>query len=187
MRAVRPLAASLAAAAATLVAACGSDAGDRAARAQPPVHVAVVAPTDLASTRATSITVRGTVAPASADVRVLGQSAEVVGGSFTAKVDLRPGSNVIDVSAAAPRHAPALTAVRVTREMPVTVPDLGGLSPDDARAKLAPLGLGMDEQDAGGLIEELLPGDPGVCEQRPGAGDAVRKGSTVTVYVAKRC
>jgi hypothetical protein len=187
MRAVRPFAASLAAAAATLLAACGSDSGDRAATVLPPVHLAVVAPNDLATTRETSVTVRGTVEPASADVHVLGTAAEVVGGSFTAKVDLDPGSNVIDVSASAPRRSPSMTAIRVTRELPILVPDLEGLSPDDARAKLGGVGLKMSEQDAGGLIEELLPGDPGVCEQRPSAGDEVRKGSTVTVYVAKRC
>ena len=80
-------------------------------------------PADSFTTRGTTITVKGTVQPAGASVQVLGQAAEVVGSSFTAQVDLQPGANVIDLAATAPRRDPALTAIRVIREMPVAVPD----------------------------------------------------------------
>jgi hypothetical protein len=173
---VRLLMGSLAAAAvAVALAGCGSGDGERTARA------------DMSTTRRTYVTVRGTVDPPGAAVTVFGARAEVVGGSFSARVDLAPGANVIDVAATAPGRAPALTALRVTREMPVAVPDLSGLAPEDARAQVEALGLALQVRSAGGLLEELLPGDPGVCEQEPSAGDEVMRGTTVRVLVAKRC
>jgi beta-lactam-binding protein with PASTA domain len=39
----------------------------------------------------------------------------------------------------------------------------------------------------GGLIEELLPGEPAVCEQDPEPGTEVRRGTTVRVEVSKSC
>jgi hypothetical protein len=188
MRAVRLAAPLLAASTALLAASCGgSDPEARAARALPPVRITVTAPVGSATTRESHLTVRGSVTPRDASVRVLGRSAEVVAGTFTAEVDLDPGTNVIDVAATAPAYAPALTAFRVTREMPVKVPDLSGLSPDDARKRVTALGLELDQRDGGGLLEPLLPGDPGVCEQDPGAGDDAVRGTTVHVVVAKRC
>jgi hypothetical protein len=147
----------------------------------------VSAPVDSSTTRETHVTVRGSVNPADASVRVSGRSAEVVAGTFTADVDLDPGANVIDVAATAPSHGPALTAFRVTREMPVTVPDLSGLSPEDARKQVTALGLRFEQQDGGGLFDGLLPGSPGVCEQDPGPGSAAMRGTAVRVVVAKRC
>lgn len=188
MRAARLAAPLLAASTALLAASCGgSDPEARAARALPPVRMTVTTPVDTATTRETHLTVRGSVKPPDAAVRVLGRSAEVVAGTFTADVDLDPGTNVIDVAATAPSYGPALTAVRVTREMPVKVPDLSGLSPDEARKRVAALGLELDQQDGGGLFDGLLPGDPGVCEQDPAAGDDAMRGTTVRVLVAKRC
>lgn len=188
MRAVRLAAPLLAASTALLVASCGGgDSGSRAARALPPVRMTVTTPVDSATTRETHLTVRGSVKPPDASVRVLGKAAEVVAGTFTADVDLDPGANVIDVSATAPSYGPALTAFRVTREMPVKVPDLSGLSPDDARKQVQALGLKLERQDGGGLFEPLLPGNPGVCEQDPGAGSDAMRGATVRVVVAKRC
>jgi hypothetical protein len=165
----------------------GSDPSSDPARALTPVRLTVIAPTDSATTRTTSVTVRGSVDPPDATVLVLGRRAGVVAGAFSAQVDLDPGTNVIDLAATAPGRGPALTAVRITREMPVAVPDLGGLTADAARKRVAAIGLTLDEKDAGGLLESILPGDPGVCEQDPGAGDAVTRGTVVHVVMSKRC
>ena len=81
----------------------------------------------------------------------------------------------------------ALTAFRVTREMPVTVPDLGGKSEADVDKALAAVGLKPEIEKGGGLIEDLLPGDPAACEQDPSAGTQVRRGSTVHVVLSKSC
>jgi hypothetical protein len=184
-RVVTPLIAACAAA--SLNSCGGSDPSSQAARALPQVHVRVTAPGDTLTTRRTTVTVRGSVDPPGAAVRVLGHSAEVVGAAFSIQVDLQPGANVIDVSATAPRRDPALTAFRVTREMPVTVPDLSGLAPDEARRQVEALGLAYDETEGGGLFESLLPGTPGVCEQDPSPGDDAMRGTTVRVIVSKRC
>lgn len=184
----RFMASLLAACSAVLLSSCGgTDASSRAARALPQVHMRVTSPSDTLSTRGTSITVRGSVEPAGADVRVLGHPAEVVGDRFTAQVDLEPGANVIDVSATAAHRDPALTALRVTREMPVSVPDLSGLTSDEARGKIEGLGLKYDETKGGGLFEGLLPGDPAVCEQDPSPGKDAMRGTTVRVIVSKSC
>jgi hypothetical protein len=133
--------------------------------------------------------VEGTVEPANADVLVLGQKAPVSGGgSFRTTVPLEPGANVIDVMATAPGRGPALTAFRVTREVLATVPDLGGMSQDELDAALKDAGLAPEIEKVGaGIIDELLPGDPHVCEQDPSAGAQVRRGSKVHVVVSKGC
>jgi Glucodextranase, domain B/PASTA domain len=174
-------------AAAATAAGCGSDASGRSSRAAAPVVLSVEAPADLASTRSAVVTVRGTVSPADASVRVLGRPAEVVAGAFTARVPLAPGANVIDLAATARGRGPALDAVRVTREVPIVVPDLTHLTPDDARARLARLGLSLRTESGGGLLEDILPGTPGVCAQRPSPGTKVRRGTAVLALVAKRC
>jgi Glucodextranase, domain B/PASTA domain len=186
MRAVRVSACLVAAGLALAASSCGASRSD-ASRTLRPVHLTVAAPVDSLTTEGATLTVRGSVDPPDATVRVLGQPAEVVAGSFSARVSLDPGANVIDLAATAPRRGPALTAVRVTREMPITVPDLSGLTPGEARSKVRALGLELDEQDAGGLFEQILPGTRGVCDQDPAAGAEVRRGSVVHVMVAKRC
>ena len=154
----------------------------------PPVKLDVTSPDDMATVRNASVEVRGTVTPAGAVVRVLGQPAIVSGGgTFSARVPLDPGNNVIDVMATAGGRGPALTAFRVTREMPVEVPDLGGLDVAAVQSKLGAAGLGVQVERGGGLLEQLLPGDPAVCEQDPEAGAKVRRGTTVHVVVAKSC
>jgi hypothetical protein len=171
-----------------LLASCGgSGGGARGSRALAPVRLVVTSPLDSQTTRDSTVTVRGTVQPAGAAVQVLGQPAEVVGTTFTAQIDLAPGANVIDLAATAPQRDPALTAVRVTRDMLITVPDLSGKSEDDARAAASALGLNLDVHDAGGLLDALLPGSPGVCDQDPVAGTQVTRGTKVQVSVAKRC
>jgi hypothetical protein len=178
----------LVACAAAVLASCGGSGGSgQGTRALAPVHLVVTSPLDSQTTRESTVTVRGTVQPAGSSVDVLGKPADVVGTTFTAEVDLAPGANVIDLAATAPQRDPALTAFRVTREMLISVPDLSGKSEDDARAATRALGLGLDVHDAGGLLDALLPGSPGVCDQDPVAGAQVTRGTKVQVSVAKRC
>jgi hypothetical protein len=179
----------LACLAATAATGCGG--GEEQKRAQRPaaaVDLKVTAPSDMATVRDETVQVTGTVEPAGAAVLVLGQKAPVSGGGrFTATVPLQPGANVIDVMATAAGRGPALTAFRVTREVPVTVPDLGGKAVPDVEKALGGLGLKPDVEKGGGLIEELLPGDPAVCEQDPQPGTQVRRGTKVHVVVSKSC
>ena len=167
---------------------CGGDDQPRAQKPAAPVDLTVTTPADMETVRSETVEVKGTVEPAGAAVLVVGQKAPVSGGgSFTATVPLEPGANVIDVIATAAGRAPALTAFRVTREVPVTVPDLGGKEVPEVEQTLADLGLKPEIEKGGGLIEELLPGDPAVCEQDPEPGTQVRRGTKVHVVVSKSC
>jgi Glucodextranase, domain B/PASTA domain len=172
---------------AAAAAGCGGDDNDRAQRPPTPVQLDVNEPGDMSVVQTDAVEVRGTVEPAGAAVRVLGEQADVSGGTFTARVSLEPGPNVIDVIATARGRATAMTAFRVTREVPVKVPDLDGLEVPELEQRLADAGLKSDVTERGGLIEELLPGVPAVCEQSPEAGDEVKRGTTVRVVVAKSC
>ncbi len=174
----------LAVAATAGVAACGSDAP---APPAPKVRLAVDAPADQATVREERIDVRGTVRPAGARVLVRGKPAAVSGGEFTATVGLDEGANVIDVLASAPGRSPALTAVRVTRQATVAVPDVAGEEPDAAAADLRAAGLVPSVRDGGGTLDDLFPGSPTVCEQDPPAGTEVPRGATVTIVTAKLC
>jgi hypothetical protein len=177
------IAACLAAAAAG----CGGDDGDRAQRVLAPVELDVSAPSDMAVVQSETVEVRGTVEPAGATVRVLGEAADVNGGTFTAQVPLEPGPNVIDVIATARARAAAMTAFRVTRELPVEVPDLDGLEVPEVEDQLAEVGLRAEVSERGGLLDELLPGEPAVCEQDPAPGTEVKRGTTVRVEVGRSC
>jgi hypothetical protein len=174
---------------ALLLGGCGG--GDRepqAARALEPVVLEVLGPADQAVVHGEAVEVHGTVSPAGSTVRVLGEPAEVSGGgSFTASVELEPGTNVIDVIASARGREPAMTALRVTREMPVVVPDVDGDSVEEAQERLDALGLEVEVERGGGLFDDLLPGDPAVCRQSPAAGTEVRRGTTVQVEVSRGC
>jgi hypothetical protein len=151
------------------------------------VQLDVDEPNDMAVVQSDSVEVRGTVEPAGASVRVLGDEAEVSGGTFSAEVALEPGANVIDVIATARGRSTAMTAFRVTRELPVEVPDLDGLLVQEVEDKLSEAGLRPQIDQRGGLIEELLPGEPAVCQQDPEPGTEVRRGTTVRVEVSKSC
>ena len=170
------------------LAGCGADdpARDRAAELAP-VRLHITAPADAATVRGGNVDVRGRVRPAVAEVTVLGRPALVTQGRFSAVVPLEPGVNVLDVIATAPRRRPALTALRVTRDVLVTVPQLSGVQEDELERVLEPLGLRADVQRGGGILDALRPGEAAVCEQEPRAGARVRRGRTVLVVVAKRC
>jgi hypothetical protein len=120
-------------------------------------------------------------------VRVRGEPAHVRDGTFAAAVALEPGANVIDVIATARGREPAMTALRVVREMPVEVPDLEDAEISEAQERVADAGLELEVQESGGLFDELLGGEPAVCEQDPEPGALVRRGTTVVVAVARSC
>jgi hypothetical protein len=174
--------------AAAAVAGCGGEDPPRAQKPPTPVALKISSPADMTTVRSETVDVKGTVQPAGAAVLVVGQKAPVSGGgTFTATVALEPGANVIDVMATAGGRGPALTAFRVTREMPVTVPDLDGKNEDEVQQTLSGVGLKAEIEKGGGLIEDLLPGEPAVCEQDPEAGTQVKRGSSVHVVVSKSC
>lgn len=178
-----------------IVAACaaialpGCGGGDGGGGAPPPgrVRLQVTAPDDGALVRGGTVDVRGRVSPAGAQVRVLGRPALVSGGEFTVVVPLEPGPNVVDIAATAGRRTPAFAALRVTRDIIVTVPDLAGVAEDDVAGELDPLGLTASVDRADGLLEALRSGPRTVCEQQPRAGARVRRGRSVRVRVAKSC
>ena len=137
------------------------------------MRLQITAPADGATrARAGPPTCAAACRRASSAVTVLGRPALVTDGRFTVVVPLEPGINVIDVMATAPRRLPAMTALRVTRDVLVTVPELTGLLEDELDARLEPLGLRADVERGGGLFDVLRPGEPRVCEQEPRAGDA---------------
>jgi len=172
---------------AAVVAGCGGDDNDRAQRALVPIELDVSSPADNAVVQSDSVEVRGTVEPAGSLVRVMGDRADVSGGTFSAQVALQPGANVIDVIATARGRATAMTAFRVTRELPVEVPDLDGLEVPEVEDRLSEAGLRPEISERGGLLDELLPGEPAVCEQDPEPGTEVKRGTTVRVEVSRSC
>jgi PASTA domain/Glucodextranase, domain B len=150
--------------------------------------MSVDAPGDMALLRQASVEVHGVVSPATAEVKVEGKSVPVSGGRFSTNVGLLPGTNLIDVVAGAPGGArPAMVALRVRREVKVSVPDLAGVTPSDAKDTLAGLGLKADVQESSGFLDFLLPENARVCDTEPPAGTDVDPGSTVTVFAAKNC
>lgn len=166
------------------VAGCGGS-GKKPAAA---VRLSVDAPADMALLRESSVQVHGVVSPATADVKVEGKDVPVTGGRFSTDVSLLPGTNLIDVVAGAPDGArPAMVALRVRREVKVSVPDLAGVTPSDAKDTLAGLGLEADVQESSGFLDFLLPENARVCDTDPPAGTDVAPGSKVTVFAAKSC
>ncbi len=154
----------------------------------PPVRLSVDAPSDMALTHGDSVEVRGVVSPATAQVTVEGRDATVSGGRFSADVSLQAGTNLVDVVAGAPGGArPAMVAIRVRRDVKVSVPELAGVTPSDAKDQLAGLGLKADVQESSGILDFLLPEDARVCDTDPAAGAEVNPGTTVSVFAAKSC
>jgi PASTA domain-containing protein/glucodextranase-like protein len=172
------------AALALLASGCGSK---PAPRAQAPVKLYVDAPSDGATVEDDKVEVRGRVWPSTAKVLVGGEEVDSHSGEFSATVDLSPGANVVDVVAGADQRPAAMAAVRVTRIVPIRIPDVSGESPDSAVKKLEALGLKTETHQQGGLFDNLLPGDETVCITDPLPGASVRPGTTVTITYAKIC
>jgi len=181
---MRRLGLLLAAACPLALAACGSSSSTAS---KPPVRLSVDAPGDGAVVRDGTVEISGRVSPAGASVTVLGRSATTAGGSFSAAVPLAAGDNVIDVMATAPSSRPAMTALRIVREITIRVPDVTGDSPNDARSRLEQAGLRANVQESGGLFEDLLPTDPSVCQTTPAPGTRVDRGASVRVRTSKTC
>ena len=169
---------------AAVITACGGDGGPP----PPPVRLAITAPHDLDVVHEDRVDVEGTVRPTTATVSIEGHKASVGdGGAFRTSVSLQAGTNVVDVLASAGRARPVLTAVRVRRQVTVRVPDLVGLSVDDARAQLDAAGLKADVQRDDSIIDRLLPGAPTVCSADPAAGGEVDPGTTIHLVASKQC
>jgi hypothetical protein len=170
---------------ALLAAGCGDDPGPP--RDEPTVRLTLTAPADADVTRSDTVEVTGAVKPARAAVRVLGRDVAVDDGEFRTEVELEPGANLIDVAASANGRRPDFAALRVVFEARVALPDVVGGDADTAQEQLEGLGLEVEADDAGGLLDQILPGDPRVCEMEPAAGAEVLPGSTVTLRVARDC
>ena len=152
-----------------------------------PVVLTLDAPADLSTVEDESVEVRGTVAPAGTRVMVVGEEADVSGGSFAAVVELDEGENVIDVQADAPRRPAAMTALRVTRVVVVEVPPLEGDDVGDAVDALEAVGLVAEIEDVGSPLDDFFFGDDRVCATDPPAGNEVPAGTTVVLAVAGVC
>ncbi|HEU0023516.1 MAG TPA: PASTA domain-containing protein [Thermoleophilaceae bacterium] len=170
-----------------LFAAGGCAPGDEDRSSQRPVRLEVTAPADNAVVHTDSVEVRGTVRPRGARVLLGGRPVEASAGEFRARVPLRVGSNVVDVGASGRSASASWTAIRVVRQVLVTVPDLAGATGEDAVERLEALGLQPEIEERGGILEALLPRDPRVCDLRPQAGAEVPEGTRVRVSVGKTC
>jgi len=167
------------------ITACGAR---QAPRRAPTVELQLRAPTDGTRVQSSSITVSGTVSPARAGVRVFGRPAPVrPDGSFSTRVPLRDGVNLIDVMASLPHASGAMSAVRVERYVLVAVPPVLGQTAGDAEAALRAAGLVPKPQSADSAFESLLPLPDQVCAASPGPGTEVAPGSAVTLSTAKVC
>jgi hypothetical protein len=157
-------------------------------RADPqPTGLRVTAPADSAVVHEGTVLVQGRVAPEGASVEVVGRSAQVSGRSFSARVPLREGSNVIDVGASASGRLPEWKAVTITRRTLVTVPDVSGDSRGDGVDKLRAVGFSPQVHEKHGILDELLPSGWGVCGTRPDAGAQLPRGARVEVTVSRTC
>ena len=166
------------------LAGCGDEPSPRP---RPLVSLTLTAPRDAAVVREATAQVTGSVVPSSARVIVLGQRAAVNGGSFSARVDLHEGANIIDVGASAPGRRAVWRALRVTRRSTVRLPDVVGREADEARAILDDLGLAVTVTNDDDLIDAFRRGPRLVCLSDPSAGTLLRPGSEVELVVSRTC
>ena len=169
-----------------LVALAGCGGADRPPPDPPAVRLAISSPADASTVQADEVEIAGTVSPARASVEVMGEPTPVSAGAFSTTVKLDEGSNVIDVSATMPGRSPAFAAVRVNRDPRVTVPDLVGLTEDDASRRLTELGLDPSRDHVGGLFDDFHSGPRRTCATEPAKGTRLEPGSEVVLRVAKR-
>jgi hypothetical protein len=168
-----------------VLAGCGAE--EPAAPPAQTVRLTVEEPADSATVREEAVEVRGRVDPADARVLVGGRPAEVAGGRFFLPVELGAGTNVVDVLASAPGARPAMTALRIRRQTIVRIPEVAGQAPEEARARLAALGLDVEVEEERGLLDGLLRGEPEACGTDPPEDEEVDAGTTVVLSVSKRC
>jgi hypothetical protein len=172
----------LAALTAVVFGGCGA-----AARSEPQIQLHLSEPADGVVVTSASVTVSGSVSPAGARVLVLGRVIPTAHGTFSTQVQLQPGTNLVDVLAGAVRAKAAMTAVRVYRQILVTVPNLGNDSPATATKALQALGLKVHVVDTDPFYSFLIPGSKGVCGISPNSGHRVLPGTTVTITESKTC
>lgn len=168
-----------------LVMLLASCAGTR--RPPPPVRLTIDGPADGTTTLAGQVQVSGRVTPGASTVLVGGQSVSVSAGNFATQVAVKPGANVIDVLAGAARAHPAMSAIRIYRQIAVAVPNLAGKSASAATSALRQVGLSPQIQDTGGFFQSLLPLSKHVCATEPPAARRLAPGSTVVLQIAKIC
>jgi len=178
----RMLAACVAVPLSVLLAGCGTT-----TKPPPPIQLSLSGPADGGQVTARSVLVSGSVSPAGATVLVAGHSVPVTGGSFQTRVSLAPGQNIVDVLAGASAARTAMTAVRVFRQVNMSVPTLSGQTIGAATSALRSRGLTARIVDNEPFYGFLLPGSPAVCNTSPGAGQSVAPGTVVTVNVSKTC
>jgi hypothetical protein len=160
-----------------------------APRATPrqPVQLTLSAPQDGATTKQETVRVAGRVAPRTARVLVRGERVPVRDGRFVTVVDLREGSNVIDVGASAPGARATWRALRVTRRSRVALPDVVGSEADAAESALTALGLEVRIAVDDDLLDVFRDGPRVVCSTDPDGGTELLPGSEVEVVVSKKC
>jgi hypothetical protein len=166
------------------VAGCGDE---PAPTPREPVRLAITAPRDAATTSEATVVVSGSVAPAGARVIVVGRRVAVGDGRFSTTVELREGTNVIDVGGSAPLRRATWRAVRVTRRSTIGIPELVGRDEDDAKAALSDLGLAVEVTNDDDLLDVFRRGPRIVCRTSPDAGVRVHPGAPVEIVVSKTC
>lgn len=165
-------------------ASCGTD---PPAKPRTPVQLALATPRDGVTTREDTATVSGRVVPAGARVLVLGERVSVSDGRFETNVDLREGSNVIDVGASAPGARATWRALRVTRRSTIVLPDVLGQETVEAVKTLEVLGFKVAVTIDEGFLDAFRNRPRVVCESTPQAGSQLQPGGDVELLVAKRC
>jgi hypothetical protein len=168
-----------------LLCACGSAARAPAAA---PVKLRLSSPADQARIDASTATIYGTVSPRTAQVLVVGRPVKPdADGGFSTKVALNPGTNLIDVIASARHARPAMTSLRITRYVLISVPDVTGESPKDAAEAIHNAGLTPQIHSSGDPFGFLIPLRDQVCGQSPAGNAHVAPGSTVVLDIGKVC
>lgn len=180
----RPLSLLLVLLAAT-AAGCGDD--DAPPPPRKPVVLTLSAPQDGATTRDDAVQVSGSVVPASSRVLVYGLRVAVSGGRFSSPVDLREGTNVIDVGAAAPGWRATWRALRVIRDSKIRLPDVTGRETADAVRALEGRGFEVHVTNDDGLLDAFRDRPRVVCATDPSPGTDIEPGSEVEVVVSKTC
>jgi hypothetical protein len=103
-----------------VVAGCGSGGTKptttNSASSNGPVSITVTSPTSGSVVGAESVTVRGTVTPATAKVEINGHAAAAGNGAFAGVASLHPGQNMLNVIASAPGLAPGTTTLALIRQ-----------------------------------------------------------------------
>jgi hypothetical protein len=161
--------------------------GTKAAAPEPQVQLQLTTPVDGTTVTDGSITIAGKVSPAGTRVLVLGQPVTVTGGEFTKTVPLQPGSNLVDVLAGGDRARAAMTAVRVYRQVLVTIPNVSNDSPSTAVRALEALGLHARTDNTDSFLDFLIPSSYGICSMSPAPGNRVLPGTLVTIKISKTC